>query len=66
MPLFMIISGYLLSRSLPKYNPIKYCLNKFSQLGIPTIFWGGIFGLIIALISGPFSVQLIVNYIGGF
>lgn len=41
MPLFMILSGYFSFNSLNSKIMLKGIINRFKQLIIPTLFWGG-------------------------
>lgn len=45
MPLFMIVSGYLLSYSRGKYSPKETIINKFKRLIVPVISWVMLFFL---------------------
>ena len=66
MPLFMLISGLFLRRTIDKYSWWKNIINKISAIGIPLVLWQTVFFAMkkgISLVRGNFSFS-IKEYIG--
>lgn len=47
MPLFMLVSGYLLCGSIIRHETLELCISKIKSLGIPMIIWGGCYNLVL-------------------
>lgn len=63
MPFFMVISGYLLSKTVRKYPLGRHLANRVGGTVVPTVFLGGIFAVITYLFLGSFSLLNCVRYI---
>ncbi len=56
MPMFMLIGGYFLSKSISKYHPLKYIFNKITQLIFPLALWCIIVNIMMYLVKRQFSI----------
>lgn len=66
MPFFMIISGYLLSFSVQKYDPGKYILNKLSNILFPLVLFSGSASLALDIIYGKVELSGILKSVIGY
>ena len=63
MPMFMLIGGYFLSKSILKYEPVKYALNKVTNLIAPLIIWCVLMNLTRMILTGQFDIVQTVKFI---
>ncbi|MBQ9428194.1 MAG: acyltransferase family protein [Clostridia bacterium] len=66
MPMFMMIGGYLLSKSVSKYHPFKYILNKVSNLLFPLVFWNLIFKIFVSVVNRKFDLLSLFKSVEGY
>ncbi len=63
VPLFVMLSGYLLLQPAKVNEPLKVFFKKrWARIGVPLIFWGAIYFMWIILFDGAqFSLNFLVN-----
>lgn len=63
MPLFALVSGYLLSRSIDRYKMSEQILRKARQLLLPCLTWGIVFGCIRLIVDVNHGILFTANTI---
>ncbi len=63
MPFFMLISGYLMGKTVHKYVWYKHLFNKVGNIAIPTILVGGSLGIITCVLTFNFNFLDLVSYV---
>lgn len=65
LPMYMLLGGVLLSKTIGKYILSKLLIRKISTVARPTIILGTIFGVITYIVIGKLSVLNVIKYISG-
>lgn len=63
MPFFMVISGYLLSKTIKRYSLFHHLANRIGNTVIPTFFIGGLLALVTYSVLGSLSLLNCVGYV---